>query len=163
MYKRNSDDCQILSVVRTASQSCCQLENESYKQSLALAGDRREKLSTHMYATYTSRGYYMRVALIRSELLTVQLKFQGGGYSRGSIYSKKYGMYLHYTEDPMLKVQPRSQTTPRFYLTVSDFPPQLQNKIWEWPGNKTTHYKSVQAQHHSQHHLNVVNYLWYIC
>ena len=64
---------------------------------LALAGDRREQLSTHMYATYTSRSYYLRVVLIRSELLTVQLKFQGGGYSRGSIYSKKYGMYLHYT------------------------------------------------------------------
>ena len=56
-YKWDGDNCQMLSVVRTASQSCCQLWNDSYSTnspntSVLTIG--RNYLQTCSHATYTS-------------------------------------------------------------------------------------------------------------
>ena len=111
-----------------------------------------EIIHTRVYATYTSCGYYLRVALIRSELLNAQLLFQGGNHSRAaSIWS----MYLLCTYVVNLYQHAKSVASflhvgPLQILSHSpDFPPQLWNKIWEWPGIETTVLCSYRLITHS--------------
>ena len=40
--------------------------------------------------------------------------------------------------------QPCSQATPRFYLSVVEKTPLLQDKIWEWPGNEARNVSHVK-------------------